>query len=208
MFHLRDGEKRHAPKISIIAYLCCFLIISMSFVGITFSKYVSTKSGSSSAQVAKFDVNIDISQGDFSVEGSTAPDVALLPGSGGELMSFNVTGTSEVSVEVIYDAEITFDGWELLDGTEYCPVIITVNGTNYSMDGVNIKTIAELKAAVEGAIEGYHESYRPGVALDNELNVSWSWPFVGDNAKDTELCELNVSPTIVLSISCTGRQID
>ena len=102
--------------------------------------------------------------------------------------------------------------------SEYCPLIIYVNGTPYTG-----ATMAELKNNVETAIGNYFNTYDTNVNLadqtSNDLIVSWSWPFeVGTGAelkendrKDTILGDAAAAThaaTIELTVTCTVTQVN
>ena len=163
-------------------------------------------------------------------------DNLVAPGTAGELADFTVTGTPEVDVRVTYDATLTLTGW-FLDANEngvkdageeeYCPIVFTVNSTEYSMDGYT--SVATFAAAVEAAIEDADEEYQTntdlsGATVADDLAVSWKWhyegkgdhavasgPYCQTDAKDTvmgDAAAAGFAATIELDITCTVTQID
>lgn len=193
----------------------------------TFAKYTTESGGSDTARVAKFGVTItangdtfakEYATDDSTVSGTIAKSVistddknVVAPGTSGTLVASTINGTPEVAVNVKREAELTLTGWEDEDSHYYCPIIITVDGTEYA--GVNYSSITEFKAAVEGAIQGDSHDYAPGTDLSgiagDTFDVTWKWPFDGgDDAKDTALGNQGTASTIQLAIKTTVTQID
>ncbi len=216
--------------------LLALVLITSCFVGGTFAKYVTGKSGSDTARVAKFGVNITATTGMFSKEYakkdtsftlaantvvSSNNDKLVAPGTSQNMAEFGLTGTPEVAVRVSYDLK-KFDltNWTT-DGTEeYCPLVFTVNGTDYSIDGTTITNVAGLKTAVVNAVNGYTKDYEANTDLSNKtadnLKISWKWDFHTsdeNDVKDTALgnrAAENVDDAgkIDIELTATVTQID
>lgn len=147
--------------------------------------------------------------------------------------ALKVEGTPEVAVEIDYTLNIELSNWstDLTDdasklATEYCPLVITIDsnvrGTaksqTFQIDGSAIKTVAELIAAVEEYVDetfdieaSKGERVDPNVSLATTINVSWSWAFNGDDAKDTALGDnaADGNPaTFSITLGATVTQID
>lgn len=149
-------------------------------------------------------------------------------------LTTTISGTSEVEVQVGTTATLELTGWEIDpdgDGTEeeYCPIVITIDGTAYKMgataDQANhvYDTIADFKEAVEKALKTpAPQTFPPNTNLgsDNgvrgfEHKVTWAWPFEDTNAgsyqtdaKDTALGNLENAPKIGLKYTVTVTQVD
>ena len=207
----------------IAAFLFILTMISTCAFATTFAKYTTTGSSSDEARVAKFGVTIsaptatNLFKGQYEVEdtsttvdgglavkASTAGDV-VAPGTSGQLAAFTVKGTPEVAVEVKYEAVLTLSGW-LADGAEYCPIVFTINSTEYKQEAD--ETVAAFAARVSAAINNSTRVNAPNVEINDSFAFSWEWAFDGDDAKDTALGNLDTAPTISLTISCTVTQID
>ena len=217
------------------SFLLVAVLLTTSVISGTFAKYVTSETATDSARVAKWGVQI-ITDGNMfggaykavaggngvSISYSASEDSVhsaggnvVAPGTEGTMASFVVSGQPEVDVKVTYDATLTLTGWTLAGSSEYCPLVFTVGtatyGTNDTAATNKYPTIAELITAVEGAIEANTKQYK---ALDNmtqindDITVSWEWPFEGDDAKDTELGNLAIAPTVQLDVTCTITQID
>lgn len=240
------------------------VLLSTCAISGTFAKYVTTASGSDTARVAKWGVEVSanfdnlfsetytttkawegddgnsvVSSGLTTTDSAQAGEDVVAPGTNGTLADFTVTGTPEVDVAVTYDATLTLSGWEIDitddqtdNATEYCPIIITVNSTDYyigaTVDETKITTVAGLKTAVEAAIENSAKNYNANTDLSDDTNVaadlavSWKWEFEGDAAnatlsnyqtdvKDTALGDAAAeqkAATIKLEVSCSITQID
>ncbi len=217
------------------------VLLSTCAISGTFAKYVTSASGSDSARVAKWGVTITATSDtgfdkiykDTALESDdgTATVVAsvnvVAPGTNGTLTDVALTGSPEVAVKVSYAAELTLSNWTVPAPTEdnanateeYCPIVITVENTEYTCTG----TVAEFKAAVEAAIAACTKEYAAGTDLStigaDAPSVSWSWDFDANGAgtndvKDTALGniaandEITDKPTISLKITTTVTQID
>lgn len=138
----------------------------------------------------------------------------------------SVTGTPEVAVEVKYEAHVTLNdaihtdhNWKLADGSYYCPLVITVNGTAYK--GLDYTTATEFEDAVEGAINGLTKNYPANTNLSQSgskgVAISWEWPFEGgegskqNDVKDTYLGDqaaAGKAATVGIVVATTVTQID
>lgn len=214
--------------------LVCVLATTCGISG-TFAKYVTEGTGTDTARVAKWGVEISANfgnlftqtyatgetwRGDDNVSVNATVDV-VAPGTSGTLADFNVTGTPEVDVEVTYEVSLSLNNWEV-DGVYYCPIIITVN--EQDINGLDYTNAGDFVQAVKDAIAGATAKYNAGTNLAdagtvaNDLAVSWRWNFVHTEAdagqmqyqsdyKDTELGDA-ANATIELEIKCVVTQID
>ena len=209
------------------AVLLVLVLLSTCVVSGTFAKYVTKGEATDTATVAKFGVTVTVSSDAFATEydkddtsvsidktvkSSAADKDVLAPGTKGTLATLSITGTPEVAVNIKYEATLDLgDNWKV-DGSEYCPLEIKVGSTIYKL-GTNANSIAELEAAVENAIATYEENIEAGTDLStiDDIEISWSWAFVGDDAKDTALGDAaadGTAPTIEFSLTVTVTQID
>lgn len=216
--------------------LVCVLASTCGISG-TFAKYVTDGSSNDTARVAKFGVVVtgtvddanqmfskeyaktDLSYTESAVTVASTVNV-VAPGTDGNFSNFAVTGTPEVAVRITYAVtEFSLTNWVLKDGTtEYCPIVIYINDVPYYINGVDIKTVDELEAAVISAIQNTTNDYAPGTNLsvvDNDLRISWAWAFEGGvgqtDIKDTELGDRAADGEeikITLNVTCTVTQID
>lgn len=218
--------------------LLALVLVTSCFVGSTFAKYTVGGTGSDSARVAKFGVNVTATGTMFAKEYATddgsagtitnsviSTDKVVAPGTKGDMASMTLTGTPEVAVRVSYAVnKFELKGWTTDGTTEYCPLVFTVNGTEYKIGGkytpaggveTDITTVAQLEGAVKNAINAYSKDYEAntdlsGVGTDS-LKVSWAWAFEGDDAKDTALgnrAAEDKAATVELEITTTVTQID
>ena len=215
------------------ALLVAVLLTTCAISG-TFAKYVTAETGSDSARVAKWGVEIVAATEMFSdsykdakttynasetgdaitVQADTEGTNIVAPGTKGSLVGFAVTGTPEVDVEVTYDATLTLTGWEVIGVAEYCPIEITVNSETFKI-GVNATDVADLIAKVEAAIEGKTAKYDANTdlsAVNDDVVVSWEWDYEGnDDGCDTALGDQAAdgnAATIKLEIKTTITQVD
>lgn len=225
---MKKNKMMRAASILMVATL-----LTTSVISGTFAKYVTSGNASDEARVAKFGVEIrangtmfakEYVTNDSNVSGTIAKSVissddsknVLAPGTSGDLFESTITGTPEVAVNVKREATLTLTGWEDESGAYYCPIIITVDGSDYS--GLNYSSIENFKQAVETAINADTKNYAPGTNLSgitaDTLDVTWKWDFyssVENDVKDTYLgdqaAEGNAS-TIKLEVVTTVTQID
>lgn len=204
------------------------------FMSGTLAKYVTSGEGSDSARVAKFGVKITATGETFAKEYAKKDNSFTLaastvvssdntdlvaPGTNGNMASMTLTGTPEVAVRVSYEIPegvTMFSGWEV-NGAYYCPIVITVEGTE--INGLDYDSETEFQTAVANAIKGYSKDYAAGEDLagvkDDSLAISWAWPFESENnindEKDTALGDAAAAgnaATINLTVKTTVTQID
>lgn len=211
--------------------LLVLTLITSCFVGGTFAKYVTDGKSTDIARVAKWGVTVEATGKTFAHEytkddQNAAPgmsksvvswtqDRVVAPGTSGSMATVKLSGTPEVAVNVSYAAKLTLTGWAIDDAnTYYCPLVITVNGTDYK--GTDYRNAEEFADVVKTAISGYSKNYVANTTLaakeaDDSLAVSWKWEFNGDDVKDTALGNLaakDKAPTVELTIITTVTQID
>lgn len=198
--------------------LLVLTLITSCFVGGTFAKYVTKGNSTDSARVAKWGVEIAANGETFAKEydsGATIKTVistknVVAPGTSGSMAKMTLTGTPEVAVKVSYVADFTVTGWAIDNNTYYCPLVITVNGTEFK--GTDYTSAEDFKAKVETAINGYSKNYAANINLagqgSDSLDISWKWAFEGNDENDTKLGNLETAPTVSLKVTTTVTQID
>ena len=210
----------------IASVLLIAVLMTTCAISGTFAKYVTSAEGTDSARVAKFGVTITANGTTFANAYNDDPanattevqaDVKVVaPGTGGNMASMTLTGTPEVAVKVSYVADLSLSTNWTVDGTFYCPLIITVEGTR--VDGKNYTSAAEFEAAVEALINGWTKTYNAGTNLstvaEDSVSVSWEWPFSTspeNDVKDTWLggqAAAENAATVALTITTTVEQVD
>ena len=183
--------------------MLALVLITSCFVGGTFAKYVTSESGSDTARVAKFGVNINATTGMFSKEYakddtsftlaantvvSSNDDKLVAPGTSQNMAEFGLTGTPEVAVRVSYELKkFELTKWTTNGTDEYCPLVFIVNGTEIKMDDTNT-TVAKLQDAVIAAVNSYSKEYAANTDLSQQTNdnleISWRWDFHTSDAND------------------------
>ena len=207
-------------KKNVMMRLACFLLvavlISTSAISGTYAKYVSAGSGTDTARVAKWGVQIQGFDGMFShnyvthdpdytalyadsVISSTAEKV-VAPGTNGKLAEINVTGIPEVAVEVTYAASnIVFANWIDNEGKFYCPITITICGT--PLCGLDYNSPTAFADAITGMVAGYSKSYAAHTDLSHEsvqkeyMDITWEWAF--ENKVGTENTQTDIKDTFL-----------
>ena len=209
--------------------LLVLVLVTSCFVGSTFAKYTVGGTGSDTARVAKFGVNVTANGTMFAREYATddrsagtitksviSTDKVVAPGTKGNMASMTLTGTPEVAVRVSYAVnKFELKGWTTDGTTEYCPLVFTVGTASYKIGDASIDSVSDLQNKVKAAITAYSKDYEAntdlsGVGTDS-LKVSWAWAFEGDDAKDTALgsrAAEDKAATVELEITTTVTQID
>lgn len=204
-------------------------MVSMCAIGGTFAKYAAQGSGNDSATVAAWGIELTVSgdnalyddskSGDEVTAKAVTENTKTAPGTYQKLATVELTGTPEVAYEITVNANLDLGDKWVVDGDVYCPLVFTVGGTPYEIDGINITTTAELEAAVEKAIiiaiaggDGLTnvQSYDAGVAVPtsaNEVLIDWTWAFDGDSAKDTKLGTA-ANASVKLDLTVKVEQVD
>lgn len=201
-------------------------LLTASVVSGTFAKYTTEKTGTDSARVAKFGVNITANGETFAnayakdtaafAETNTvvSTDKVVAPGTKGNMASMTLTGTPEVAVRVTYEGAFALNGQWTVNGTYYCPLEIKVNDD--TLKGKDYNSADEFVAAVNEKINDYSREYKAGTDLstvaNDSLKVSWAWNYEGnEDTKDTALGNAaaeNKAGTVTLNVKTTVTQID
>jgi len=219
------------------SFLLVAVLLTTSVISGTFAKYVTTATGSDTARVAKFGVEITANGETFAktyarddmtldaeassrvgVNSVASDNKVVAPGTSGKMASMTLTGTPEVAVKVTYEADVDIsDNWNV-DSDFYFPLIITINGVQYSAEGTGCVDAAAFEAYLEGKIAEYSKYYAAGQDLANyeaeSLAISWEWPFStseGNDVKDTFLggqAAAGNPATITLTVKTTVTQVD
>ena len=190
----------------IASVLLVAVLLTTCAISGTFAKYITEKESIDTARVAKFGVDLVVTvDGAFATEydaDTTANDehgVAIAktvvaadddqdnlvaPGTKGDLMAkAEIKGTPEVAVNVKQEATLRLTGWAV-DGTYYCPLVITVDGTT-KFYGMDYTSAADFIAAVEAALDS-DVNYAPNTDLTETHSVTWAWAFEGTDGKQTD----------------------
>ena len=214
----------------IASVLLVAVILTTCAISGTFAKYVTSGSGSDTARVAKFGVNVEATGTTFAKEyvthdnevvGTIAKSVVstedvVAPGTGGSMAAFSLSGTPEVAVNVAFTGTLELgDKWVDSTSHYYCPIEITVGGTTFK--GTAYNSADEFEEAVNDKIADFTQNYAAGTNLSgigaNAPAISWKWDFddsgAGTNdSKDTDLGNAADPAKISLSVTATVTQID
>ena len=179
------------------------VLMSTCAISGTFAKYVTSETGTDSARVAKFGVEVSATgylfaktyvnfangnvpgTADMTISSSTDEDV-LAPGSksNDDGMVISITGTPEVDVAVTHDATINLTGWNYVDESSvshfYCPLVFTIDGT--VIDGSNYYDnytlfVNALTEAIETQSAEYDVNTNLALQAANSVQISWVWPY-------------------------------
>lgn len=207
------------------------VLLTTCVISGTFAKYTVAQTGTDTAQVAKWGVAITANGATFAgmyVDAEHTGDAAdaavvasgsyklVAPGTEGDMVAMEISGSPEVDVKVTYASTLTLTGFDA-----YCPIEITVGATTYKVGTGEapagyqyVDDVTALKGAVEAAINGYTAFYEANTDLSGATTpvVSWAWAFNGnDDAQDTVLGDAAAAgnaATIELSVITTVSQED
>lgn len=208
------------------------VLLSTCAISGTFAKYVTSGSGTDSARVAKWGVEITATgetfaksyakdDTSFTVDTytvvSAADDKVVAPGTNGNMAAFTLNGIPETAFRVSFDGTMELgDKWVDAEGGYYCPIKIKVGNTTFN--GVDYTSAADFQTAVNNKIAAFSKDYAANVDLStiaaDAPAISWSWPFYTsdeNDVKDTYLgnqAAAGNAATISLSVSATVTQID
>lgn len=209
--------------------MLALVLITSCFVGGTFAKYVTSKSGTDSARVAKFGVTVtangdvfakEYDTDDQTVVGTIAKSVfstdskVIAPGteSNGDFVAATITGTPEVAVRVSYKLDIAslqLENWKDGDGKFYCPLVFKIKTPegNQAIIGTEYTSADHMKAALVNAVASYTKDYAPGTDLSgmaaDTLAISWEWPF--ETGADADKPANNEKDTFLGDEAAAGR---
>ena len=209
--------------------MLALVLITSCFVGGTFAKYVTSKSGTDSARVAKFGVTVtangdvfakEYDTDDQTVVGTIAKSVfstdskVIAPGteSNGDFVAATITGTPEVAVRVSYKLDIAslqLENWKDADGKFYCPLVFKIKTPegNQAIIGTEYTSADHMKAALVNAVASYTKDYAPGTDLSgmaaDTLAISWEWPF--ETGADADKPANNEKDTFLGDEAAAGR---
>ena len=219
----------------IASFLLIAVLLTTCAISGTYAKYVTSASGSDTARVAKWGVQIaTTTQGLFKDQyendetiGSTAIGAGfsvdsedgkfvVAPGTNGSVQ-FSISGQPEVAVDVTIDMTVTKDVVipkdTVVAGTPlaapYTPVVFTLNN---GISDIASGTLAQ----IESALEAESTQYGANTNLAKTYTLSWAWAINGNNDADTYLgnvaagtvTDANTITDIVYAFTITVTQID
>ena len=207
------------------------VLATTSMISGTYAKYVTSGEATDSARVAKWGVTVTANGETFAKEYAkddvsfvldantvVSTEKVVAPGTKGDMVSMQLSGTPEVASRVSYVADVAISSNWIAGGNFYFPIIITINGTQYSADGTGCADAAAFEAYLEAKIAEYSCDYEAGIDLStvgtDSLAISWEWPFSTSDAndvKDTELGNQAVvgnAATLGITVTTTVTQID
>ena len=197
-------EKKKNKKIMLIGLLVLSIAITGTLIG-TLAKYVTSRTVSDNAVVAKFGLNIPnvinlFSDSYTNVQADTEGKKIIAPGTEGQY-KFEVTGTSEVAYKVSANVLVVYS--EEWDG--YAPLKFSINGTDWT-------DFEEFKVNLSNALGS--ETMDPNEEYSSTQTIYWQWPFYtsdGDDISDTQMGGIaseGTAPKVTISIEVIAAQID
>ena len=217
--------KKTGKTMRVAGLLLALVLVTSCFVGGTFAKYATSGTGTDSARVAKFGVEITANGTMFAKKYKTDdPNVVaaiaesvvssddknlVAPGTKGDMVSMTMTGTPEVAVNVKCEAtEVKLENWTREDNTFYCPLKFTIKGVEGTahISGLDYNSAATLQDAIKNEIARYSVNYPANTTLSEKntaaLGVSWEWAFA--NATGTMANQSDVDDTYLGNQAATA----
>lgn len=174
-------------------------LLSTCAISSTFAKYTSESTGTDSARVAKWDIQInstsmktatqtfDFDLFDTTYDDATSPSVkssgtenVIAPGTQGSF-ALVIKNGSEVTATYAIDYTVT--------NSESIPVKFSVDGTTWTDNLANVTATAL------------------AMGSSKTITIQWKWEFSGDDSTDTGLGEKGTD-TLTVSAKVTATQVD
>ena len=200
-----DSKKKNNRKLAVVAAILVFLVALTSvFIG-TLAKYITSSTGSDSAVVAEFGLNVPNTVNLFSdsytnVKANADGKKIIAPGTDGNYQ-FNVTGKSEVAYTVSADVSVTYsEEWD-----EYEPL-------EFSIDGENWTDLAQFETNLSTALAS--DILAPNATYESNQKIYWRSPFSvssENDVKDTGMGSDAASGTaadVSIELKVTATQVD
>ena len=186
--------------LKIASVLMIAVLLTTCAISSTFAKYVTVGEASSSqARVAKWGVEVttditglfldkyDTTAGNevFKAEGT----FLVAPGTTNYVdLNSSVSGTPEVSVKVMTDAEITLTGWTIDSGV-YCPLVFVIDDQAYAIN--DDESLTAYADRIEGIIETkatkeFKANTDLAGATAADVKIEWKWDYEDSTAVDSE----------------------
>lgn len=211
MRQTQNTQKKDNRKSVFVIALLLLLVAVIGFGGYTLSKYVTKKSETGSASVAKWGYTIDVKAGklfgtDYKFVDTTSvvtdagagvtvksSDVnnRVAPGTTGH-MTFEVTGKAEVLSQIkisiaeenFSDVVLKYTEGEDTDVKTYAPVKWTLKKEGEATALVDGKTLTDVKEALAKlykTAEGKDVSTAVNTTINDKYTLSWAWDFETGN---------------------------
>ena len=203
-----NNTRRSSMMVRLVAVLAVVMMFTMCFVGGTFAKYTSSATGTDSAAVAKWSIEVndtdiakihsitfdlfdtikDSNGTDNETDMNPVDGSIIAPGTQG---SFSLTIENESEVKATYKVE--FSVANLYD----IPVEFSIDGTNWADDITSLNPTATLNA-------------KNGSTVDcNTVNVQWRWVYErGNDVSDTALGIAGHDAVLTVTATVTATQVD
>lgn len=213
---MKEQKKLTLPRLIIVLLLVA--LVSTSLLGRTLAKYITSETlADDVVRVAKWGVEITAEGGLFKAvyDSDTAgfddetvmsvDDVLVVaPGTSGQSAGVSISGEPEVAARIqIRDNGSTLEGWDYSIAENAERVLWTV-GVAGNVELTNGSFQDMLDTLTSNPIE-----VGPNTDLSQDaFNISWSWPFEGNDDADTYYGNKDVAPRIILNLDIDVVQID
>ena len=211
--------------LKIAAILMVAVLLTTCAISSTFAKYVTSDSYSDTARVAKWGIELTVSQDKMFADNYSIDDTnyntltyavkadkpVVAPGTvGAAALETTVTGNPEVAVQVVTKFDLKLENWTIDTDTPYCPLIITYDSVDYYVGKDGINNAADLEKAIEKAVLGAADVTEVTVEFDaNEkvenlitvADLTWKWDF----EKDTVPGQTDVNDTKLGNWEINGK---
>lgn len=208
-------NKLTLPKVLIILLLV--VLVSTSLLSRTLAKYITTDTlANDTVRVAKWGVKVE-AEGDLFKDAYATDDddydedsvisadssLVVAPGTSGQTASVSITGKPEVATRIkLHDKGSQLTGWDYTGGYEPVKWTLSISGADPLVEGGSFEDLID-------ALEAENMEFEPNTDLSTEsFDISWEWPFTGNDDGDTYYGDKETAPTIDFKFDITITQID
>lgn len=197
------------------SFLLVAVLLSTSVISGTFAKYVTTATGSDTARVAKFGVEVKAITSIFNTQYagtdavtvlSSNSDKIIAPGTTGEAVAFTITGSPEVDVNVDvtlgaftrvtlpagdYPDYTTANTADMYAAPVYQPVEWTLKKEGVAVSGCENVGLDVIQTYLTGTLSNdYQVEGGEFAAINGTYSLAWNWDFNGNDQADTVLGQI------------------
>lgn len=223
-----NKKQNQTLRIGLVALFLC--VLSLALAGGTLAKYITTSTKSDSARVAKWGVEVEISNSDGttdffkasyqkdssnteigvnSVNSTGGTDKVLAPGTTGKI-NFSIKGQPEVAFEFLCLINNTkYTGWQFSNqqSDKYDPVKFKLEKNGEASAVIELTDFNDFVSKFNAHF-ATKTNYDANSLLNLEYTITWLWAFDGDDVKDTYLGNLEVAPVIEFTLDIKATQLD
>ena len=204
-------KKNRMMRLASLLLVC--VLLTTSVISGTYAKYVTRATGSDSARVAKFGVEVQALSGIFNTSYAGEDTVTVLatekviaPGTTGEAVAFTITGSPEVDVRVTvtlgaytrvtlpagdYKDYTTATPDDVFTATKYQPVKWTLYKESTEVAGCDGVGLDKIEEYFNNTLSAEYDVEAGNFAtINGTYKLVWEWDFNGHDQEDTALGQI------------------